>query len=59
MNTLHARLKPERLTEIVDIGANQIDGNLSYKKIPESGRWQVTGFEPQEETLSELLRKRP
>jgi len=51
-------LKPDRLTEIVDIRANPIDGDPPYKRMLDSGLCQVTGIEPQEQALSELLQKK-
>jgi len=47
-------LQPERLTAVVDIGANPIDGDPPYRKMLELGLCQVTGFEPQAEALQEL-----
>ncbi len=40
-------LKPQRITEIVDIGANPIDGDPPYKRLLEYRLCRVTGFEPQ------------
>ena len=45
---------PSRLTEIIDIGANPIDGDPPYKAMVEAGLCRVTGFEPQERALAEL-----
>ena len=47
-------LKPERLTEVVDIGANPVDGEPPYKGLLEFGLCRVTGFEPQSYALSKL-----
>jgi FkbM family methyltransferase len=48
-------LKPNRITEIVDIGANPIDGDPPYKPMLEAGEiCRVTGFEPQEGALKKL-----
>ncbi|MEI7694323.1 MAG: FkbM family methyltransferase [Chlorobium sp.] len=58
MTTLQYLLKPERRTEIVDIGANPIDGDPPYKKMLEAGLCRVTGFEPQKIALEELLQKK-
>ena len=58
MNALLELLKPERLTAIVDIGANPIDGDPPYKKMLEAGLCHVTGFEPQRQALDELLRNK-
>lgn len=55
MNTyLSELLNPSRLTEIVDIGANPIDGPPPYKSMLDIGLCRVTGFEPQKEALSQL-----
>ncbi len=51
-------LNPSRLTEVVDIGANPIDGDPPYKFMLEKGLCRVTGFEPQEAALSELNQKK-
>lgn len=56
--TLLELLKPERLTAVVDIGANPIDGDPPYKSMLQAGLCTVTGFEPQEEALTELLRRK-
>ena len=48
-------LQPQRLTEVVDIGANPIDGDPPYKDMLQSGLCRVTGFEPQESALAQLL----
>jgi FkbM family methyltransferase len=47
-----------RLTEVVDIGANPIDGDPPYKAILKEGLCRVTGFEPQQGALEELLRQK-
>jgi FkbM family methyltransferase len=51
-------LKPERLTHVVDIGANPIDGDPPYKSMLTEKLCFVTGFEPQESALAELLSKK-
>jgi hypothetical protein len=51
-------LQLDRLTEIVDIGANPIDGAPPYKSMMDSGLCRITGFEPQEEALAELIAKK-
>lgn len=48
-------LAPQRLTAVVDIGANPIDGDPPYKPMLDAGLCTVTGFEPQPEALAELL----
>ena len=56
--TLAHILNLERLTEVVDIGANPIDGEPPYKPMLSAGLCRVTGFEPQESALAELLTKK-
>jgi FkbM family methyltransferase len=51
-------LRPARLTAIVDIGANPIDGDPPYKDMLASGLCTVTGFEPQPHALAELNRRK-
>ncbi len=58
LKPLHDLLKFERLTEIVDVGANPIDGDPPYKPLLSAGLCRVTGFEPQEEALTALNRSR-
>lgn len=48
-------LQPQRLTEVVDIGANPIDGDPPYLDMLKAGACRVTGFEPQESALAQLL----
>lgn len=48
-------LMPQRITEIVDIGANPVDGDPPYKSMLMGGEiCRVTGFEPQEDALIKL-----
>lgn len=51
-------LSPQRLTEVVDVGANPIDGEPPYRSMLAAGLCRVTGFEPQEQALLELLQKK-
>lgn len=51
-------LSPSRLTQVVDVGANPIDGDPPYKNMMGMGLCQVTGFEPQIDAYEELQRKR-
>ena len=51
-------LSPRRLTEVVDIGANPIDGDPPYAPMLCAGLCRVTGFEPQDEALLELQKKK-
>jgi FkbM family methyltransferase len=52
--TLADLLGPDRLTSVVDIGANPIDGDLPYKPMLQRRLCRLTGFEPQPEALAEL-----
>lgn len=56
-SVLHDLLQPQRLTEVVDIGANPIDGDPPCKPMLDAGLCRVTGFEPQAEPLAELRRR--
>ncbi len=48
----------QRLTTIVDVGANPVDGDPPYKTLLDLGLAAVVGFEPQAEALASLnLRK--
>lgn len=47
-------LNPQRLSEIVDIGANPIDGVPPYAVMLSSGLCRVTGFEPQADAFETL-----
>jgi FkbM family methyltransferase len=48
-------LQAQRLTEVVDIGANPIDGEPPYLDMLNEGACRVTGFEPQQDALDKLL----
>lgn len=56
MSHLVKILAPNRLTEVVDVGANPIDGDPPYKQMLDAGICRVTGFEPQKEALAQLLK---
>ena len=56
--TLQEILQPQQITQVLDIGANPIDGDPPYKKMLEDGLCAVTGFEPQLSALDELMRKK-
>ena len=58
MATLSAILRPERRTQVVDVGANPIDGDPPYKAMLEAGLCAVTGFEPQPHALARLNEKK-
>jgi len=58
VDLLSQMLSPARLTEVVDVGANPIDGDPPYLAMLRAGLCRVTGFEPQEVALHELLRRK-
>ncbi len=47
-------LRPDRITTVVDIGANPIDGNPPYKPMLQKRLCRLIGFEPQIKALAEL-----
>jgi FkbM family methyltransferase len=47
-------LRPQRLTSVVDIGANPIDGDPPYKEMLQQRLCRVTGFDPQPDALTRL-----
>lgn len=47
MRHLYDLLQPERLTSVVDVGANPIDGSPPYSRMLEEGLCTVVGFDPQ------------
>lgn len=47
-------LRPSRLTAVVDVGANPIDGAPPYASMLAAGLCSVAGFEPQERALAKL-----
>jgi FkbM family methyltransferase len=51
---LWALLAPERLTAVVDIGANPIGADLPYKPMLHKRLCRLFGFEPQRAALAEL-----
>src|SRR3954468_20543492 len=51
---LSALLQPARMTDVVDIGANPIDGDPPYKPMLQSGLCRVTGFDPHPQALAQL-----
>src|SRR4051812_23724197 len=53
-DTLLALLHPQRLTAVVDVGANPIDGDTPYKPMLSRRLCTVTGFEPQPDGLALL-----
>lgn len=54
---LHTLLAPIRRTEVVDVGANPIDGTPPYASMLAAGLCNVTGFEPQPEAFAALSQK--
>jgi len=51
-------LRPARLTAVVDVGANPIDGDPPYKAMLAAGLCEVTGFEPLGPALERLEQKK-
>lgn len=47
-------IRPARLTSVVDVGANPIDGEPPYKAMLQRRLCTVVGFESQDEALAEL-----
>jgi FkbM family methyltransferase len=47
-------LKPRRITHVVDIGANPIDGDAPYKAMLARRACRVTGFDPHPQALVQL-----
>lgn len=47
-------IQPARLTSVVDVGANPIDGEPPYKAMLQRRLCTVIGFEPQDEALAVL-----
>ena len=58
MDPLSEILKPARLTAVVDVGANPIDGDPPYKAMLAAGLCEVTGFEPLGPALARLEQKK-
>jgi FkbM family methyltransferase len=58
MDSLREILAPAALTQVVDVGANPIDGDPPYKAMLAAGLCAVTGFEPQPEALAKLDRSK-
>lgn len=56
MESLQQILAPARLTQIVDVGANPIDGDPPYKGMLAGGLCEVVGFEPQPQALERLAK---
>ncbi len=54
MDMLSEIMKPARLTQVVDVGANPIDGGPPCQQMLAAGLCQVVGFEPQAEALARL-----
>ncbi|MGE3841542.1 MAG: FkbM family methyltransferase [Vicinamibacterales bacterium] len=57
-DSLFELLQPARLTAVVDIGANPIDGEPPYKRMLQAGLCTVCGFEPQADALAKLARQK-
>jgi FkbM family methyltransferase len=57
-DALSALLRPARLTEVVDIGANPIDGDPPYKGMMQQKLCLVTGFDPHPAAIAELAKRK-
>lgn len=55
---LTALLQPARLTEIVDIGANPIDGDPPYNPMMQKRICRVTGFDPHPAAIAQLAARK-
>jgi len=53
-----AIIAPDRLTRVVDIGANPIDGAPPYKPMLDAGLCEVIGFEPNPNAFNALQRRK-
>ncbi len=51
-------LKPDRVTAVVDIGANPIDGDPPYAQFLRKRLCRVVGFEPQADALAKLTSRK-
>lgn len=51
-------LQRELVVQVVDIGANPIDGEPPYLPLLQAGRARLVGFEPNREALAELDRRK-
>jgi FkbM family methyltransferase len=47
-------IQPDRLTSVVDIGANPIDGDAPYKAMLQRRLCRLVGFDPQPDALTRL-----
>jgi FkbM family methyltransferase len=56
--TLLALLRPQRLTAVVDVGANPIDGETPYQSLLSKQICTITGFEPQADGLAFLNQRK-
>jgi FkbM family methyltransferase len=51
-------LAPQRLTRVLDVGANPIDGDPPYKAMLDSRLCEVVGFEPNPQAFERLQRRK-
>jgi FkbM family methyltransferase len=58
IDALFGLLKPDRVTAVVDIGANPIDGGPPYKQFLRKRLCRVVGFEPQADALAALVSRK-
>ena len=55
---LRELLEPDRLSSVVDTGANPIDAAPPYKEMLDNKLCRVIGFEPQQNALQSLLERK-
>ncbi len=58
LSSLYSLLDLPDLVRIADIGANPMRHDAPYRDLLASGNCDVIGFEPQEETMRDLIRKK-
>ncbi|WIM89790.1 FkbM family methyltransferase [Candidatus Mycobacterium wuenschmannii] len=58
VHLLRDLVRCSKLTSILDIGANPIDGDPPYKEMLGYGLCSVTGFEPQQQALATLQQRK-
>jgi FkbM family methyltransferase len=55
---IHSTSTTSEVINVVDIGANPIDGTPPYKALLDKGMIRLIGFEPQQDALQELNRRK-
>lgn len=57
-DTVRSVISPARMTRVVDVGANPIDGDPPYKPMLAAGLCEVLGFEPNPNAFAALERRK-